>query len=119
MPRLPRGRGFKISTAQLIQIVMVAVALVAVIVLAKPCARSVSNFVNRFDVDAGARFVPTPPDGGTAAAPPPPVLPDGVMINSRMTPEEIEAAIKKELEAARAKDAAAAIDAGVTAASPR
>ena len=109
VPRLPRGRGIKLSTAQLVQVVMVAVALVAVIVLAKPCARSVSRFVTSFD----------PPDAGAGAAradaaPAAPILPGGVLLRADMTPEEREAAIAQ----ARAAAAAAALDAGVPDASP-
>jgi len=103
VPRLPRGRGMRLSTAQLIQIVMVAVALVAVIVLQKPCARSVSRFVNSFELSDGgvARA-----DAASAAAP------DGVMLRGDMTPAQIEAAIAE----ARAAAGAAALDAGTAAA---
>ena len=103
VPRLPRGRGLKLSTAQLVQIVMVAVALVAVIVLAKPCARSVSRFVTSFEhADGGVARA-----ADAAAAPSP--LPEGELLRGDMTPEQLEAAIARE----RARAAAAALDAGI------
>lgn len=109
VPRLPRGRGMKFTTAQLVQIVMVAVALVAVIVLQKPCARSVSRFVTSFDQ----------PDGGVPrrdAASAVPGTPDGVVLRGDMTPAEIEAAIAKARAQAGAPLAPTpALDAGVPA----
>ncbi len=99
VPRLPRGRGITLSTTQLVRIIMVAVALVALIALQKPCANSVSRFVTSFQQpDAGIRIAR--PDAGAT--------PDGVMLHGTMTPAELEAAI------ARARAAAGvALDAGV------
>jgi hypothetical protein len=55
VPRLPRGRGFALSTPALIRIAMFATLLVAVIVMRRPCADNVAGFVNSFDTpDAGA-----------------------------------------------------------------
>jgi hypothetical protein len=100
VPRLPRGRGLRLTTAQVVQIAMVAVALVAVIALQKPCARSVSRFVTSFEPsDAGlARHV----DAGA------PATPDGVILRGDMTPAELEAAIAK----ARAEAGPGPVDAG-------
>ena len=102
VPRLPRGRGITLSTAQLVRIVMVAVALVALIALQKPCANSVGRFVTSFQQpDAGSAIAR--PDAGAT--------PDGVMLHGSMTPAELEAAI------ARARAAAgSSLDAGVVAA---
>lgn len=93
VPRLPRGRGFRFSTNEIVRILVVATALVALIVLQKPCARSVSKFVTSFaEVDAGV---------GAPDATMRPV--EGVRLRTDMTPAEIEAAIA----------AARAVDAGV------
>jgi hypothetical protein len=103
VPRLPRGRGMKLSTAQLVQIVMVAAALVAVIVLARPCSESVSRLVTSFDQsDAGTRAVAVDAAAAPAAS-------AGVILRGDMTPAQLEAAIAK----ARAEVPAAPLDAGV------
>ncbi|MEZ4402715.1 MAG: hypothetical protein R3B06_22025 [Kofleriaceae bacterium] len=99
VPRLPRGRGLRFSFGELVRILMVATALIALLVLQKPCARSVSQFVTGFgSVDAGP-----PIDAGPATPPP------GVRLRADMTPAELEAAIA----AARAGASAGGADAGV------
>ena len=101
VPRLPRGKGWGLSFPQLLRIGMVAVALVAVVVLTRPCADATSKFVTGFDdTDAAViRLI-------DAGAPPPP---SGTLLRADMTPEQLEAAIAKER-------AAAATDAGPDAA---
>lgn len=103
IPRLPRGRGLSFSFGEILRIAVVATLLLAIIVLQKPCAKSVSKFVTSFgQVDAGA----APPDA-TA-------IPTGVILRADMTPAEQAAAIA----AARgqAVDAGAAVlDAGAAA----
>lgn len=97
VPRLPRGSWLRVSLPELVRILMVAVALIALIVLQKPCAQSVSKFVLGFqEPDAGI-------DGPAA-----PAMPVGVHLRADMTPAELEAAIA----AARGQVAA---DAGVDA----
>lgn len=104
VPKLPRGRGLALSFPQILRITTVAVALVALIVLQKPCARSVSKFVTQFaPVDAGV-----PRSDGAAA----PVLPEGIHIRSDMTPAEIEAAVAQAKALANRPDAGP-LDAGV------
>jgi hypothetical protein len=49
VPKLPRGRAFKLSMPELLRIAMFAAMLVAVIILARPCGNAVSNFVMKFD----------------------------------------------------------------------
>ena len=49
VPKLPRGRGMKLSTSEIFRILLTGGMLVAIIVLAKPCGSAVSNFVMRFD----------------------------------------------------------------------
>ena len=49
VPRLPRGRGIKLSRPELFRIAMTLILLVAVILFTKPCANAVSGFVTSFD----------------------------------------------------------------------
>lgn len=97
VPKLPRGRGLSFSFAEILRILVVATALIALLVLQKPCAKSVSQFVTGFG----------PKDAGVGAAPTVDanVIPPGVLLRADMTPEEQAAAIA----AARG----AVVDAGV------
>ncbi|CAN5331273.1 hypothetical protein BH11MYX1_BH11MYX1_38660 [soil metagenome] len=54
VPKLPRGRGMKLSTAEIFRIVMTAGLLVALVVLIKPCSKSVSTFVMGFGSGSGS-----------------------------------------------------------------
>jgi hypothetical protein len=49
VPKLPRGRGIRLSGPQLMRIAGTAVVLVVLLVMQKPCAHAVSNFVTSFD----------------------------------------------------------------------
>ena len=73
--KLPRGRWFggRVRSLELIRIGMVATLLLVVIVLGRPCAEGMSNFVESFA---------PPPDAG-----PPRVAP--TMQYERLTEEEI------------------------------
>jgi hypothetical protein len=64
--RLPRGRGLRLSTPELLRIIVVAALLVAVIAMQGPCSDAVGRFVAGFDpppasIDAAA--LPAPPGG--------------------------------------------------------
>jgi len=61
VPRLPRGKGFRMRPADLIRIGMFLTLLVMVVVLGRPCASGVAGFVDSFSPspDAGA----APPAG--------------------------------------------------------
>lgn len=54
VPKLPRGRGFKFSGPEMFRIGMTLVTLVALIIMARPCADSVSGFVMRMDGSGSA-----------------------------------------------------------------
>ena len=83
VPRLPRGRGLKLSFPEILRIAMTAIMLIAVIVLARPCADAVGHFVANFD----------PPDAA-GPAPGPVRAPAGyVHLTPDMTPEQIQQAI--------------------------
>lgn len=54
VPRLPRGRGVKVGPAHIFRILMVAGMLVMILVMRRPCADAIGNFVAQFDTpDAG------------------------------------------------------------------
>jgi hypothetical protein len=55
VPRLPRGRGLKLSTPQLIRIGMVFLLLVALLLTYRQCADAVSTFVTSFGPDETER----------------------------------------------------------------
>ena len=84
VPRLPRGRGFKLSFGEIVRIGLTATMLIAVLVLAKPCADAVGRFVGSFD----------PPDAQPAPAPQTQKAPAGyVHLTPNMTPQQIQQAI--------------------------
>ena len=85
VPKLPRGRGMTFSFGQIVRIVAVATALIALVVLQKPCAKNVSKFVTSFgEPDAAVRI----PDASIDAG--------GTILRGDMTPAELEAAINRE-----------------------
>lgn len=59
VPRLPRGRGLRLSGPQLVRIAGTVCLLVFLIVVQRPCANAVSTFVTSFGSSA---------DRGSAAA---------------------------------------------------
>ena len=83
VPKLPRGKGLKLSGPEIVRICITGALLVAIIVLAKPCGTAVSNFMMRFD-------------NGSAAKP----LPKGELLRGDMTDEERKAAIERARAAA-------------------
>ena len=54
VPKLPRGRGLKLSMPEIVRILMTGGLLVALIVLIKPCSKSVSTFVMGFGSGSGS-----------------------------------------------------------------
>ena len=86
VPKLPRGRGLKLSGPEIFRIIMFAAMLVAIIALAGPCGRAVSGFVMKFDNKGSG-------SGSAAHTPVPP--PKGVMIRGDMTDEERKQAIER------------------------
>ena len=93
VPRLPRGRGFKLSFGEVLRIGLTGIMLIAVLVLAKPCADSVSSFVASFD----------PPDAQPPPTPKAPQLPPGSYVH--LTPDMNEQQIQQAID--RARDAGA------------
>lgn len=101
VPKLPRGRGLKLSGPQVFRILMTLVALVGVIVLAKPCANSVSNFVTGYSQGSDSSKLPKP--GNVEPIVPPSELDKYEQLKPGMTEEELKAAVER----AKAKNAAA------------
>lgn len=112
VPRLPRTRGFKLSTPQLVRIGLIGALLVLVIAVQRPCADSVSKFVTGFgdEGSATARMprpgaVDRPTERGSAG--------DYETLRPGMTEAEIKAAIERsKAKAAQRARAAAGSDAG-------
>lgn len=107
VPRLPRTRGFKLSTPQLVRIGLTGGLLVLIVVIQRPCADSVSKFVTGFGPEgSAAASMPRPgtvdqPGGPGSAG-------DYVQLRPDMTEAELKAAIER----ARAKAAERAGSAG-------
>jgi hypothetical protein len=99
VPKLPRGRGIRLSGPEIFRVLLTLGMLVAIVVLAKPCSEAVSSFVMRFDKGSNQGSAMPKPD---RVAPPQPT--EGVLIRSDMSDDEKKAAIEHE----RARAAAAA-----------
>jgi hypothetical protein len=107
VPRLPRGRGLKLSRVELIRIAGLAILLVFLLVTQRPCASAVSTFVTGFG-GGGSASSPLPrPDtvgapaqgsAGTSAAAPP--GDDGY---ERLRPGMTDAELRAAIERARAR----------------
>lgn len=102
VPKLPRGRGFRLSGPEMFRILITGAMLVAILILAKPCGNAMSSFIMGFD---------KPGSGSAAGKHAPaaqPQLPgsagDYVELHPGMTDEEVRQAI----EQAKAKHAASA-----------
>jgi hypothetical protein len=67
VPKLPRGRGIKLSGPEIFRIALTAGMLIAILVLAKPCSDAVSRFVMRFD-NGSAKAAEMPHPGQPAPA---------------------------------------------------
>jgi hypothetical protein len=110
VPKLPRGRGLKLSGPELLRILMTIISLVGVIVLARPCASSVSNFVMGYSQGSNSAKLPKP---GTVEPPAQEDYSKYEQLKPGMTDEEIRAAIER----SKAKNAAAQGSAGSAAGS--
>ena len=92
VPKLPRGKGIKLSGPEMVRIAITAGLLVAILVLAKPCGNAVSGFLQRFDNGSASKQMPKPE---TVTAPP-----KGVLLRGDMTDEERRKAIERARAAA-------------------
>lgn len=107
VPKLPRGRGIKLSGPELFRIALTLLTLIGVIVLTRPCANAVSGFVTSFD-EGSDQGVAKP---GTVDLP---ATEHYETLRPGMSEEEIKAAVER----SRARAAGAATDESGNAASP-
>jgi len=54
VPRLPRGRGLRLSGPELVRILLLASLLVLLVVTQRPCSNAVSRFVTSFGDQPGS-----------------------------------------------------------------
>ncbi len=124
VPKLPRGRGLKLSKPELFRIALTLITLIGVIVLTKPCASAVSGFVTSFDGSGSANQHVLPKPGtvdipGSAAsgsatggaASGSAAMPQDDQYE-HLTPNMSEAEIKAAMERAKARNAAGSANAG-------
>ena len=95
VPKLPRGKGIKLSGPEILRVVITAGLLVAIIVLARPCGEAVSKFMTRFDNNGSASAQMPKPDKVVPQQPT-----NGVLLRGDMTDEERQKAIERARAAA-------------------
>ena len=102
VPKLPRGRGLKLSGPELFRIALTLIALIGLIVLTKPCAHAVSGFVTSFDHDKDSqKAMPKP---GNVDVP----TQGSDDRFERLTPGMTEQEIKAAVERSKARNAGSA-----------
>ncbi|HEX5063587.1 MAG TPA: hypothetical protein VFV99_29620 [Kofleriaceae bacterium] len=108
VPKLPRGRGLKLSGPELFRIALTLVALIGVIVLTRPCATAVSGFVTSFDKGSNEKAMPKP---GNVDMP-------REEQYEHLKPGMTEAEIKAAMERSKARNAGSAAGSGSASAAP-
>lgn len=98
--RIPRSRGFRLSPAQLMRVLLTATLLVMVILIQRPCADAVSGFVTSFDHEGSASGIAKP---GTIDRP---SNVGSASDYEQLRPDMSEAELKAAIERAKAKAAA-------------
>jgi hypothetical protein len=89
VPRLPRGRGLKLSGPELLRVLILAVLLVFLIASARPCSNAVSRFVTSFGSAAGSGSAAGKGSGSGSGL-------DGYeRLRPGMTDDEVKAAIER------------------------
>lgn len=58
VPRLPRGKGFRMRPADLMRVGMFVTLLIMIVVLGRPCASGVAGFVDSFSPSPDAAPAP-------------------------------------------------------------
>jgi hypothetical protein len=109
VPKLPRGRGLRLTGPEVFRILITTAMLIAVLVLAKPCGNAMSNFVMGFD--NGSNKGSAMPKPGTVDLPGSAALPgsagDYVELHPGMTDEQVQQAIEQAKAKARQRAGAA------------
>ena len=112
VPKLPRGRGLRLSVPEIFRILITGAMLVAVLILAKPCGKSVSSFLMKFDNTGSGSAAKHVGSGSAAIAPSMNALPgsagDYVELHPGMTDEEVRQAIEQAKAKAKAHAGSAA-----------
>ncbi len=119
VPKLPRGRGLRLSKPELFRIALTLITLIGVVVLTKPCANAVSGFVTSFDGSGSANEKAMPKPGNVDVPAPTQGSGQGSAIDEPqyetlkpgMSDEEIKAAIERS-KARNAGSANASANAG-------
>ena len=91
VPRLPRGRGLKLSGPELLRVLVLAVLLVFLIVSAQPCSNAVSRFVTSFGSGAGSGSAAGKGSGSGSGS----GLDGYERLRPGMTDDEVKAAIER------------------------
>ena len=91
VPKLPRGRGIRLTGPEVFRILMTVGMLIAVLVLAKPCGNAVSSFVMGFEGKNKGSAMPKP--GNVDIPQLPGSAGDYVELHPGMTDDEVRAAI--------------------------
>ena len=99
VPRIPRSFRFKVPTAALVRIAMTGALLAMIIVARRPCADSVSSFVNDFDNSGGSARAQMPKPGNVDE----PSTVGSAADYETLSPDMSEAEIKAAIERAKAK----------------
>jgi len=103
VPRLPRGKGIRVTHGQLFKIILTAAVLVMLVVVQRPCADSVSKFVTGFGDEGSSAKANMPKPGNVDV---PAMTGSGneqyEEINSDMTEAQLKAAIERSRARARA-----------------
>lgn len=106
VPRLPRGRGLRLSRIELFRILGLTFVLVFLVVSQRPCANAVSRFVTSFD-DPGSAAAPLPRPGAVdvpaPSAAPGPGAGGDLDRYEHLRPGMTDAEIKAAIERARAR----------------
>jgi hypothetical protein len=107
VPKLPRGRGLKLSMPEIFRILMTAGMLIAVLLLAHPCGDAVGNFMMKFDNGRGSAAAGSARAGSAGSAASQPTPQHYVQLKPGMTDEETKAAIERAKAQAGSGSAAA------------
>lgn len=105
VPRLPRGRGLRLSRVELLRIAGLAVLLVFLLATQRQCASAVSRFVTSFGEPAASPGTPgTSPGSGASADP---AVGSGLDLDryEHLRPGMTDAEMKAVIERARARAA--------------
>jgi len=112
VPRLPRGRGLRLSGPQLVRIAGTLFLLVFLVMTQRPCSDAVSKFVTGFgDRGSAAAVMPRPgtvdvPAGSAGAGSEAPGLDSYEHLRPGMTDAEIKTVIERARSKAAGRSAA-------------